>query len=206
MKTYASSSRRQWLHAAGTLTLFALAGCKPPAPLYTGIDLTATEYRSDFALTGPGNKTFTLADFSGSYVLMFFGYTQCPDVCPTALARAVEIKKLLGEAGKRLRVVFVSVDPERDTREILDHYLGAFDPSFIGLSGTADQLRYVVNNYKVFYRKVETGSSYTMDHTALTYVIDPYARVRLALRHEQGAADSAQDLRRLMDYDDRRKA
>lgn len=206
MKVPTLDSRRRWLHAAGAFALLALGGCKPPAPLYKGIDLASTEYGGDFTLAGPGGKPVTPADFSGSYVLLFFGYTQCPDVCPTALSRAVEIRKLVGEAGRRLRVVFVTVDPERDSREILDQYVAAFDPSFLGLSGTPEQLREVARSYKIFYRKIGTMNSYTIDHTALTYVLDPFGRVRLALRHEQSAADCADDLRRLMDYDERRKA
>lgn len=165
---------------------------------YHGIDLAGAMYATDFRLTDPDGKERTLADFRGKAVLIFFGFTQCPDVCPTALARAAEIKQLLGADGERFQTLFVTVDPERDTPEVLKAYTAAFDPSFIGLSGDMQRTAEVAKDFKVYYKKVPTGASYTMDHTSLSYVYDPQGKLRLALRHEQPAQDFADDIRKLL--------
>lgn len=130
--------------------------------------------------------------------MMFFGFTQCPDVCPTALVRAATVKQLLGADGDRLQVIFVTVDPERDTPEILKAYTAAFDPSFLGLYGDLKHTEETAKDFKVFYKKVPTGSSYTMDHSALSYVYDPDGKLRLVLRHTQSAEEYAADLRQLL--------
>jgi protein SCO1/2 len=192
-----SSSRRAWL--AGGLGLFALlAGCRPAPLSFNGIDLTGAEYGRDFRLHDADGRERSLADFRGRALMLFFGFTQCPDVCPTALTRALEIRQLLGADGDRLAVVFVTIDPERDTSEVLKAYVSAFDPSFVALRGDAAQTAEVAREFKVFYKKVPTGASYTMDHTALSYVFDPSGRLRLALRHEQDAAQCAADLRQIL--------
>ena len=134
----------------------------------------------------------------GKTVMLFFGFTQCPDICPTALTRALEIKSLLGADAAKLQVLFITVDPERDTPDILRAYMQAFDPAFVGLRGDAEQTRAAAQSFKVFYQKVPTGSSYTMDHTALTYVIDAQGKLRLALRHQQSAEECAADLRTVL--------
>ena len=190
--------RTALLHIAATGVL-ALAGCDMVRPAgYHGIDLTGAIYAKDFRLTDPDGKERTLADFRGKAVLIFFGFTQCPDVCPTALARAVEVKRLLGAEGERLQVLFVTVDPERDTPPVLKAYTAAFEPSFIGLYGDMARTAHTAKDFKVYYKKVPTGASYTMDHTALSYVYDPQGRLRLALGHEQSAQDYADDLRKLL--------
>src|SRR5690606_31816018 len=139
-----------------------------------------------------------LADFKSKVVMVFFGFTQCPDVCPTALTRAVEIKQKLGDRGKDLQVLFVTVDPERDTPEVLSAYVTAFDPSFIGLYGSLDQIKATAKEYKVYYSKIQTGSSYTMDHTALSYVYDTQGKLRVALRHNQPIDDFINDIEEVM--------
>ena len=192
---------RRLFGAFSLLVLLALAGCTRPAPVYKAIDLTGTPYRSDFALTAPDGTTRALRDFAGKYVLVFFGYTQCPDVCPTALTRALEIRQRLGKRKDMVKVVFITVDPERDTPAIVDAYVHAFDPGFVGLSGTLDQTAQAASNYRVFYRKVAAGPSYSMDHTALMFVVDPRRRVRLAFPHAQTARDCADDLDKLIAYD-----
>ncbi|MGB3433693.1 SCO family protein [Achromobacter sp.] len=182
-----------------TLSALALAGCdRKPVVTYHGIDLTGSTYATDFRLTDPDGKERTLADFRGKAVLMFFGFTQCPDVCPTALVRAAEVKLLLGKDGERLQTLFITVDPERDTPEVLKAYTTAFDPSFIGLYGDSQRIAEVAKDFKIYYKKVPTGASYTMDHTSLSYVYDPQGKLRLALRHEQPAQDYADDIRKLL--------
>lgn len=130
--------------------------------------------------------------------MLFFGFTQCPDVCPTALTRAVEVRRLLGADAEKLQVLLVSVDPERDTPELLRNYTANFDPSFIALRGSMQATQDVAKEFKIYYSKVPAGSSYTMDHTALTYILDPKGQLRLAIRHEQSPEDVATDLRTLI--------
>jgi protein SCO1/2 len=169
------------------------------AASFNGYDVTGVKWGRDFELQDVDGRTRRLADFRGKYVLLFFGFTQCPDVCPTALARAVEVRRMLGADAERVQVIFVTVDPERDTPELLRAYTGAFDPSFIALRGDLAAIKRVTAEFKVVYEKVPTSaSSYSINHTALTYVIDPRGRVRLALRHNQSAAEYAADLRTLM--------
>jgi protein SCO1/2 len=194
--------RRALLAASAAAFSLLVAACSRSGPeAFHGIDLTGADYAKDFRLTDPDGKERTLADFRGKAVLVFFGFTQCPDVCPTALATAAEAKRLLGADGDRLQVIFVTIDPERDTPEVLRSYAAAFDPGFIGLYGDAERLERTAKDFKVFYNKVPTGSSYTMDHTALTYAYDPQGRLRLALRHGQTAEQYAADLRRLLKSD-----
>ena len=179
-----------------------LGGCNragdAAAPGFRGIDLTGAAYGRDFRLTDADGRERTLADYKGKAVLLYFGFTQCPDVCPTALIRAAEVRKLLGAEGDKLQVIFITVDPERDTPEVIKAYTAAFDPSFIGLYGDAKRTRETADEFKVYYKQVPTGSSYTMDHSALSYVFDPQGRLRLAMRHEQTAEDYAHDLRQLL--------
>jgi len=187
---------RRRLLVAGSAAL--VAACQPAAPAFHGIDLTGADYAKGFRLRDPEGRTRTLADFKGQAVLLFFGFTQCPDVCPTALARAAQAKALLGELGARLQVIFVTVDPERDTPQVLQAYTKAFDESFLGLYGSLDETAELARNFKAYYKKVPTGASYTMDHTALSYVYDPAGQLRVVLRHDQTAEQYAQDLRRLL--------
>jgi protein SCO1/2 len=179
-----------------------LAGCNRAgdgaAPGFRGIDLTGAPYGRNFRLTDADGRERTLADYQGKAVLMYFGFVQCPDVCPTALIRAAKVKQLLGADGDKLQVIFITVDPERDTPEVIKAYTAAFDPSFIGLYGDAKRTRETADEFKVYYKQVPTGSSYTMDHSALSYAFDPQGRLRLALRHEQTAEDYAHDLRQLL--------
>jgi len=165
--------------------LVALAGCDRAAapPPFHGIDITGAPYGTDFR---------------GKAVLMFFGYTQCPDVCPTALTRAAEVKRLLGADDERLQVIFVTVDPERDTPAVLSEYTRAFDASFLGLYGDLPHTAETAKDFKVYYAKVPTGTSYAMDHSANSYVFDPAGRLRLILRHNQTARDYADDLRTIL--------
>lgn len=165
---------------------------------FTAIDITGASIGPDYQLFYTDGKPASLRDFKGKVVMLFFGFTQCPDVCPTALARAVEVKRLLGADGDKLQVVFVTVDPERDTAPLLAEYMRAFDPKFVAVRGNLEQTAKAAKDFKIFYRKVPSGSSYTMDHTALTYVFDANGKIRLAMKHAQTAQECAADLRLLM--------
>jgi protein SCO1/2 len=193
------------LLAAAAAASPLLVGCQKmgekageEAPSFKGIDLTGAPYGKDFRLTDPDGKERTLADFKGKVVLLYFGFTQCPDVCPTELTRDVEVLRLLGPDADRVQVIMVTVDPERDTPQVLRNYTAAFHPSFLGLYGDAQRTRETADAFKVYYKKVPTGGSYTMDHSTLTYVFDPEGRLRLALRHEQSAADVVHDLKQIL--------
>jgi protein SCO1 len=166
------------------LVAAALAGCSGSGASFKNTDITGADYGKDFVLTDHTGKTRTLADFRGKIVIVFFGYIHCPDVCPTTLADLKVAREQLGEDGGRVQVVFVSVDPERDKRELLASYVPAFDPSFIGLYGDVAATARVAKEFKVFYQKVpgKTPDSYTVDHTAGSYVFDPQGRLRLFVR------------------------
>ena len=179
----------------------ALAACTPQQPSFAGIDITGAALGKDFYLQGSDGRQHSLSDFKGKYVLLFFGFTQCPDVCPTALSRAVGMRKLLGADGARVQVLFVTLDPERDTQALLAQYMRAFDPAFLGLRGDPAQTAQVAGDFNIFYTKVETGSSYSMDHSAISYVFDPQGKIRLAFKHAQTAEQCASDLHTLMKSD-----
>jgi protein SCO1/2 len=186
------------LSVAGVAVLSA--GCTPSAPAFNGVDITGASYARDFALTDAAGKRRTLAEFRGKLVVVFFGFAQCPDVCPTTLADLAQVKKRLGSDGERIQVVFITVDPERDSPQVLASYVPAFDPSFIGLTGTSEEIAAAAREFKVFYQKVagKTETSYTIDHTAGAYVFDREGRVRLFVRHATGAEAIAADLQRLL--------
>ena len=195
-------SRRNLLAIlSATVLAFTLAACgesKASLKDINGIDLSDASFGDGFQLKDADGNLRTLEDYKGKVVLMFFGFTQCPDVCPTALVKAAEVKSLLGPDGDKLQVLFVTVDPERDTPEVLREYTQAFDPSFVGLYGNAEETAAAAKAYRVFYSKVPTGNSYTMEHTALTYAFDQEGTLRIALRHEQTPEQWAEDVRKLM--------
>jgi protein SCO1/2 len=165
---------------------------------FRGIDLTGAPYAQGFSLTDFTGQPRTLADYRGQVVMLYFGFVQCPDVCPTALARASAVMQQLGAYAGRVQLLFITVDPERDTPALLREYLAAFHPRFVALTGSLAQIQRTADDFRVYFKKVPTGSSDTMDHTALTYLFDPAGRIRVALRHEQTADDYAADVRRLL--------
>ncbi len=169
-------------------------------PSFKGVDITGAEYAKEFSLPDSQGKQRTLADFQGQVVVVFFGYVQCPDVCPTTMAELAQIKKLLGSDGKRVQGIFVTVDPERDTPEVLDAYIGTFQSDFVALRGTPEQTKATAQHFKVFYSRVagKTPTSYTIDHTAGSYVFDPKGRIRLFSRHGTKTEDLAADLKQLL--------
>ncbi|CAN7297209.1 SCO family protein [Duganella sp. LjRoot269] len=181
--------------------LLAACGEKPAPRLeFKNTDLTGAAFAKDFALTDHHGKPRTMADFRGKVVIMFFGYTQCPDVCPTTMAEMSAVMKELGPQAEQVQVLFVTVDPERDTRELLAQYVPAFDKRFLGLYGTPEQTAAVGKDFKVFYAKVEgkTPGSYSMDHTAASYVFDKQGKIRLLVRSGQGPAPLVHDVKQLL--------
>lgn len=188
-----------WLAAA--LLAAALVACESRAPAFNNTDITGADFARGFELTGHDGKPRALADFRGKVVTVFFGYTQCPDVCPTTLTEMAEVMRLLGDKADRVQVLFVTVDPERDTQALLAQYVPAFDPRFLGLYGDAQATEKVAKEFKVFYQKVPGSrpDAYTVDHSAGSFVFDASGRPRLFVRHGQGAEGLAQDLRRLID-------
>jgi protein SCO1/2 len=177
-----------------------IAACSEKKPSFAAIDITGADYARDFALTDHNGKPKSLKDFAGKVVVLFFGYTQCPDVCPTSMAELAEVKKLLGKDGERLQGLFVTVDPQRDTPEVLKAYMENFDPTFLALYGTPEKLAVVAKDFKVYYKKVDgqTATSYTMDHSAGSYVFDTQGKLRLYTRYGSGAQPLAADIKLLL--------
>jgi protein SCO1/2 len=182
------------------LVALTLAACSPDGPRFKNADITGAGFGREFTLADASGKTRTLADFRGMAVVVFFGFTQCPDVCPTALSTLAEAIKKLGPDAWRVQGVFITIDPERDTPELLAQYVPAFNPKFVGLRGDAEATERVAKEFKVVYRKApgSTPGSYTMDHSAGMYVFDPQGRLRLFVSHGQDADALAHDLRELL--------
>lgn len=179
----------------------ALTACSPKQN-FKNVDITGSKaFGTEFSLLDPDGKVRTLADFKGKAVVVFFGYTQCPDVCPTTLTEMQQVMTLLGPQADKVQVLFVTVDPERDSADILKQYVPAFDSRFLGLR-PADEvaLEKVTKDFKIYYKKVPGTSpgSYTMDHTAGSYAFDPQGHLRLYIKHAQGAETLAQDLKELL--------
>ena len=207
--------RRHWLQSAalalagaglvaGLAT--ALTGCDASAPgaaakpTFKGVDITGAEYARKLALTDADGQARTLTDFKGKIVVVFFGYTQCPDVCPSTMAELAEVKRGLGADGARVQGLFVTVDPERDTAALLKAYVANFGPDLIGLRGSVEEVQAAAKEFKVFFAKVpgKTATSYTVDHTAGSYVFDAQGRVRLFTRYGSGAQALTDDLKILL--------
>ncbi len=165
---------------------------------FKATDVTGAAFARDFRLTAHDGKTRTLADFKGKAVVVFFGYTHCPDFCPTTLAEMAEALKRLGDDAKDVQVLFVSLDPERDTLEVLARYVPTFHPSFLGLTGSAEDLAAVAKEFKTVYQKQGEGGNYTLDHSTGTYVYDQDGRLRLYVSYGQGADVLAHDLKILL--------
>ncbi len=192
-----SYTRRYFLSA---LAVLALAACSPDKPKFNAIDITGADYAKGFTLTDHNGQSRSLSDFKGKVVVLFFGYTQCPDVCPTSMVELAEVKRLMGADGDKLQGVFVTVDPVRDTAELLKAYMANFDPTFVAFIPTSEQLAVVAKDYKIYYKKVDgkTPTSYTMDHSAGSYVYDTQGNLRLYSRYGVGAQVLAQDIQTLL--------
>ena len=199
---FSTASRRRTLLTFVTAVLgtAALSACGPDKLQFKSIDVTGADYANGFSLSDHNGVQRSLQDFKGKVVVVFFGFTQCPDVCPTALTELAEVKRKLGSQGDRLQGIFITVDPERDTEEVLKAYMANFDPSFVALRPTMAQLPEVAKSFKIYYKKSEgkTAGSYTMDHSAGSYVFDPEGRVRLYTRYGSGADALAADVALLL--------
>lgn len=189
-----------------SLATLVLAGCDQltpgggSKPAFKAIDITGAEYARVLNLTDFNGQKRSLADFKGQVLVVFFGFTQCPDVCPTTMAELAEVKRSLGADGNRVIGIFVTVDPERDTPELLKAYMANFGSDMVGLRGTPDEVRAAAKEFKVFYNRVpgKTDTSYTVDHTAGSYVLDAQGRIRLFTRYGSGAEALAHDLKILL--------
>lgn len=182
------------------ILVLGVAACSESQEAFKNSDLTGLDYAKDFALTDHHGKARTLADFKGKVVVMFFGYTQCPDVCPTTMAEMAAVMKQLGNDADKVQVLFVTLDPERDTQVLLAAYVPNFDVRFLGLYGDLPATEKVAKEFKVFYQKVpgKTADSYTLDHTAGSYVFDREGRIRVFLRNGQGTESIVHDLKILL--------
>jgi len=196
------ASRRRF--AFGIAAAAALAGCDRIAgsnatPTFHFTDITGAEFARKLDLADVDGKQRSLADWNGKVTVVFFGYTQCPDVCPTTMAELAQIRKLLGADGDKLQTVFVTIDPERDTAEVLKAYVANFGPGVVALRGNAEQTAAAAKEFKVFYQKVpgKTAGSYTMDHSAASFVFDPKGRVRLFVPYGSDPKVLAADIKQL---------
>jgi len=197
-------NKRDFLRLAGLSAASAawvgLAACTDPKPSFNAVDMTGADYAKGFALKDADGKERTLADFKGKVVVLFFGYAQCPDVCPTTMTEMAQVKQQLGKDGDKLQVLFVTVDPDRDTPEVMKAYMGAFDPAFVALIPTQEQLAAMAKDYKAYYKKVDgkTPTSYSMDHSAASYIYDTQGRLRLYARYGAGVAPMVADVQALI--------
>ena len=188
-----------WMGAAAALGV-GLSACSETRQSFNAVDITGADYARDFSLKDTDGKVRTMADFKGKVVVLFFGYAQCPDVCPTTMTEMAQVKQQLGKDGDRLQVLFVTVDPARDTPEVLKAYMGAFDPTFVALIPTPEELTATAKDFKVYFKKVDgkTPTSYSMDHSAASFVYDPQGRLRLYARYGAGVPSMVSDLKALL--------
>lgn len=189
--------KRQFL---SLMAAAALTACSLEKPAFKGVDITGADYAKDFALSDQHGQARSMKDFAGKVVVVFFGYTQCPDVCPTTLQELLEVQRMLGADGAKVQPVFITVDPERDTAQLLQSYMANFDPSFVALRPTPEQLQPLLKDFKIYAKKVEgkTATSYTMDHSAQSYVYDTKGRLRLYNRYGSGPQALADDIKLLL--------
>jgi len=180
--------------------VWGLSGCGEDKPAFRGVDITGADYAQGWELSDQDGQVRTLKDFAGKAVVVFFGFTQCPDVCPTALQEMAQAKQLLGADGDKLQGIFITVDPERDSAELLKAYVANFGSDFVAWRPTPEQLPKVTKDFKIYYKKVEgkTPTSYTMDHSAGSFTFDPQGRIRLYNRHASGAESLAADVKILL--------
>jgi protein SCO1/2 len=175
-----------------------MSGCDSGAPKFKSTDITGVDYGKTLELADPSGRVRRLEDFRGKVVVVFFGFTHCPDVCPTTLADIAGALKKLGPDSDRVQALFITVDPERDTPADLERYVKAFDPRFIALRGDLPATQRVAKDFKIYFEKRKQGDSYTVDHSSQSYVIDPQGRLRLLVRPDRLSADLADDLRTLL--------
>ena len=201
-KAHGKLTRRRLVLTFGSACVgaAALPACSPASAKFTSTDITGSTIGKSIRLTDHNGQTRTLADFTGKTVVVFFGYTQCPDVCPTSLSTMADVKRLLGADGDRLQVVFITLDPERDTTALLKSYMQSFDASFLALRPTEAELKVVVTDFKIYFRQVpgNTPSTYTVDHSAGKFVYDAQGQIRLFSAYGTAPAIIAADIKTLM--------
>ncbi|MFN7536171.1 MAG: SCO family protein [Burkholderiales bacterium] len=191
--------RQALLKISAVCAALALSGCTPSTPTFQNTDISGADFGKNFTLTDHTGKTRSLSDYQGKVVLIFFGFTQCPDVCPTTLAELSEVMKKLGSGADRVQVLFITVDPERDTQTVLGQYVPAFDPRFVGLTGSVEQIAAVAKDFKAFYQKVPTpNGSYTVDHFSGMYAFDATGRIRLFIRYRAPMDSVVADVKTLL--------
>lgn len=185
---------------ASTAGVVPLSACFTEAVSFKSTDITGAAFAKDFRLKDQYGKVRTLADFKGKIVVIFFGFTQCPDVCPTSMTTMAEVKRVLGERGSLVQVLFITVDPERDTQPLLQTYMRNFDPSFLALRPEPEELKALADDFKIYYKKVDgqTPTSYSMDHSAGKFIFDTDGRVRLLSAYGTEAAVIAEDIKALL--------
>ena len=181
-------------------TALLLAACNSSKLSFSSVDVTGADYAKGFELSDHHGQVRHLSDFAGKVVVVFFGYTQCPDVCPATMIELAQVKKLLGADGERLQALFVTLDPERDTPELLKAYMVNFDPMFLALRPTLEQLPVLAKDFKIYYKKVagKSADTYTMDHSAGSYIFDTKGQLRLFTRYGSGAPALAADIAQLL--------
>ena len=200
MSAVAQTAYARWRTGFMIVAALFIGACAPAKPQFESVDISGADYAQDFHLTDASGKPRSLADYKGKVVMMFFGYTQCPDVCPTTMADLKNVMTSLGPEADRVQVLFVTLDPERDTPQLLAQYVPAFDPRFVGLLGDPATTAQTAKAFKVFYQRVpgSTPGSYTLDHTAGTYVFDPAGHIRLFVRQGETTAAITHDVKQLL--------
>ncbi len=184
-----------------SLCVVVLLGCTPTPPVFTAVDITGAQgYAADFKLTDHTGKSRTLKEFQGKVVALFFGFTQCPEICPGTMLEMKQVRQALGADAEKLQVLFITLDPKRDTPAVLSQYVPAFDPSFLGLHGTEADIAKVAKDFKIFWRIQESANSsnYTLDHTAATLIFDTQSRLRLFVNMGTPADKIAADIQQLL--------
>jgi protein SCO1/2 len=192
--------RRVSLAVIGCVLLMAITGCRQSLPSFNAVDITGVQgYGTDFRLTDHTGKPRTMADFRGKVVAIFFGFTFCPDVCPTTLSEMRQVMQQLGPASEKLQVLFITVDPKRDTPEVLSKYVSSFNPTFLGLYGDEAATSKVTKDFKIIARVVagKSADSYTVDHTAGMLIFDPQGRLRLMAPYGLPVDKLAVDVKKL---------
>ncbi len=200
LKSEHQSKRRSLFLSALALSLSAaLSACGESTVTFKGSDISGSHLGQKWSLTGMDGKTYSPSDFSGKVTLVLFGFTQCPDVCPTSLAELAQVMKLLGEDAARVQVLMITVDPERDTPEVLRAYVSGFDSRFMGLTGTPEQIKTAAGSFKAYYARAATvNGNYNMDHSANFYLLDVKGESRVLLANNAGAENIAHDIRALL--------
>ncbi len=182
-----------------SVCVLGLTACKDAAPGFKGSDITGTRLGKELALTGTDGRPHTLETLKGKVTVVLFGFTQCPDICPSSLAELTQVMKLLGSQAAKVQVVLVTVDPERDTQEVLRAYVSGFDSQFLGLTGTLDQIKKAASSFKIYYAKnAGVQGNYSVDHSASFFLLDAQGESRVLLANNIGAAAIAHDIQRLL--------